>query len=333
MADWDKLAGQTEHIRREAATLLETIERELELWEQAASVADRLGQTLAETVEARVDTVVLTALVEALRRLASQCTHFDPLESAECDTRKLADWLRDHGGKIERVAEMCPWLPEVEPDYYDEYMDSLASWRAVLRDLLPTCDALLRRLGVLAICDWPRSEAPIGFFRLCEAELLGRHEASQRDHEELLRLPDGALVICHVSDDEYFTWFVEANQALRWLSVHGLPIPPQLAAGPRERTATASAGGRGNERAHGVDYRSVLWDGDTFTFTPLQAACVKILWEHREQGTPEVGEQTILTEADSDSNRLLNVFERGKHPAWGTLIVPGTRKGTFRLAD
>ncbi len=81
-----------------------------------------------------------------------------------------------------------------------------------------------------------------------------------------------------------------------------------------------------------TDYRTVRWSGDTFTFTPTQAACVKVLIENSVQGTPSIGEQTILEHAESSQGRLSNVFQNGNHPAWGTMIVSGPTKGTFRIA-
>lgn len=85
--------------------------------------------------------------------------------------------------------------------------------------------------------------------------------------------------------------------------------------------------------SHSEDYRSVLWFGEQHTFTPNQAACVKILWEHWEQGTPDVGNATILDTADVSGNRLDLVFRgrKGYHTAWGTMIVEGKTKGTHRL--
>lgn len=82
-----------------------------------------------------------------------------------------------------------------------------------------------------------------------------------------------------------------------------------------------------------IDYRSFHWDGTTFHFTDNQAAAVKILFEHMQRKTPDVGQATILTEIDSSAMRLISVFKNGKHNAWGTLIVPGRTKGTFRIAD
>jgi hypothetical protein len=83
--------------------------------------------------------------------------------------------------------------------------------------------------------------------------------------------------------------------------------------------------------AHAVDFRSVQWNSRKYTFTPTQAAVVKILWQHYDSGTPEVGGDTLLAEADSDATQLRQVFRKSE--AWGEMIVQGSRKGIFRLAD
>lgn len=83
--------------------------------------------------------------------------------------------------------------------------------------------------------------------------------------------------------------------------------------------------------AYSDGFRSVRWFGDEFTFTPTQAACVKVLWRYWEQGTPGVGQVTILDEAGSCSEQLRNVFKGKKmHPAWGTMIKTAG-KGVFKL--
>ena len=83
--------------------------------------------------------------------------------------------------------------------------------------------------------------------------------------------------------------------------------------------------------AHSIDFRSVLWFGEKYTFTANQAACVKVLWENWEQGTPQIGEQTILVAAGSVQDRLIGLFKHGNHPAWGSMIRKGSNKGTFFL--
>jgi hypothetical protein len=80
---------------------------------------------------------------------------------------------------------------------------------------------------------------------------------------------------------------------------------------------------------HSADYRSVHWFGADYTFTPTQAAVIRQLWEAWEDGTPGLGQETLLEGAGSTGDRLRDVF-RGS-PAWGTLVVP-LGKGLFALA-
>jgi hypothetical protein len=81
---------------------------------------------------------------------------------------------------------------------------------------------------------------------------------------------------------------------------------------------------------HSLDFRSVHWFGFRYTFSAMQAACIKVLWEAWENRTPEVGDAAILEAAGSDAERLPLVFRN--HPAWGTMILEGSTKGTHRLA-
>ena len=86
------------------------------------------------------------------------------------------------------------------------------------------------------------------------------------------------------------------------------------------------------QAVHSPDFHSVNWFGTEYTFTPNQAACVKLLWEAWDQGTPEVGGDYLIETADiqSSSKRMDTVFR--EHPAWATMIVPGEKKGNYRLA-
>ena len=81
---------------------------------------------------------------------------------------------------------------------------------------------------------------------------------------------------------------------------------------------------------HSPDFRSVIWFGQTYSFTANQAACVRLLWEAWENGTPELSGAKILEEADIDQDRLSAVFR--DHPAWKTMIRPGHTKGAYRLS-
>lgn len=87
--------------------------------------------------------------------------------------------------------------------------------------------------------------------------------------------------------------------------------------------------------AHSPDFRSVRWRGEAYSFTRNQALCMKQLWEAWEAGTPEMDGITVTTVADVSQTRLVDVFKSkgSMHPAWGTVIVPGETKGSYRLSD
>jgi hypothetical protein len=82
---------------------------------------------------------------------------------------------------------------------------------------------------------------------------------------------------------------------------------------------------------HSVDFRDVVWNGVSYKFGRLQAISVKVMWQAWENGTPELGQRTILAEAGSDSTKLVDVFRN--HPAWGVMIVTGSTPGTYRLSE
>jgi hypothetical protein len=81
---------------------------------------------------------------------------------------------------------------------------------------------------------------------------------------------------------------------------------------------------------HSPDYHCVNWYGTEYSFSNNEAACVKVLWECWENGTPDVsGEYLLTSAADCNATRLDLVFRGNK--AWGTMIVSGKRKGNYRL--
>jgi hypothetical protein len=89
-------------------------------------------------------------------------------------------------------------------------------------------------------------------------------------------------------------------------------------------------------RRHSVDFRSVVWDGTDYTFSPNQAAVIGQLWQAWEKGVPDLSQACLLEGTDEgnvNAERLRDVFRRSgiQHPAWGALIVRGNGKGIFRL--
>jgi hypothetical protein len=124
--------------------------------------------------------------------------------------------------------------------------------------------------------------------------------------------------------------------------LHAGASPPAPAGADRRQESAAAAGPSGAlpdfprkdapAARHSIDFRSVHWFGADHTFSATQAACVQVLWEAWENGTPEVGQATILEhpEVEAESKRLVDVFKG--HPAWGTMIVKGRTAGAYRLA-
>jgi hypothetical protein len=109
-----------------------------------------------------------------------------------------------------------------------------------------------------------------------------------------------------------------------------------------ETVSTTTAATDKGQEAHEVgsivfsrDYRSCRWGNVNFEFTPMQAAVVQALAEARKQGTPAMAQDTLLELAgsamDGKQARLRDLFKG--NPAWRKMIVPGDRKGTFKIAD
>jgi len=75
-----------------------------------------------------------------------------------------------------------------------------------------------------------------------------------------------------------------------------------------------------------------------FTLSIQEAKVVQQLLEAFADGKPDVPEIELLKTVNTGSNpgvykSLKQKFNDGKHPAWGTLIVPGKEKNTYRLQE
>ncbi|HEV3143771.1 MAG TPA: hypothetical protein VGZ47_07815 [Gemmataceae bacterium] len=83
------------------------------------------------------------------------------------------------------------------------------------------------------------------------------------------------------------------------------------------------------------DFRTYKDGATVYRFSGQQAAVIRLLWERRRAGHPEVGDQEILEKIGSSATRLRNVFKspQGMHAAWGTLIVRTSEKGVCKLAN
>ena len=108
------------------------------------------------------------------------------------------------------------------------------------------------------------------------------------------------------------------------------PEPPDDPEG--DAVAPDPPGVRAGAPRHSPDFRLVSWPGlGSFVFSPKQALAVRELWAAEEGGNPEVPERQLLAAADSDGDRLADLFKRS--PAWGVLVLRGARPGTFRLPE
>jgi hypothetical protein len=118
------------------------------------------------------------------------------------------------------------------------------------------------------------------------------------------------------------TFLVSASP--RWL--HDMNVLRSLAMDAPVPTARKIDG------QHSDDFRSIVWRGQSFSFTANQALVVRLLWQNYERCTPDVGDEALLNAIDPEAppRKLTDVFR--ECAAWNTAIVAGETKGTHRLA-
>ena len=80
---------------------------------------------------------------------------------------------------------------------------------------------------------------------------------------------------------------------------------------------------------HSPDYAMVVVNGREYHLSSLQAAAVRVLHEAHVQGVPELRGAYVLEAIESASRSLSDLFKGS--PAWGTLVVSGMTRGTYRL--
>jgi len=81
---------------------------------------------------------------------------------------------------------------------------------------------------------------------------------------------------------------------------------------------------------HSDDFRTLQFRGQQITLTSMQAQVVAFMFQRHQQGEPEIHQARILTEIESSSKRLHELFKRTEG-VWNTLIIEGSRKGMRRL--
>lgn len=76
-------------------------------------------------------------------------------------------------------------------------------------------------------------------------------------------------------------------------------------------------------------FSQIRWRGNQYSLSRLQAKAISVLYDNYEDEVPQVHQKRILDRIGSKSKRLEHLFKNS--PLWGTLIVPGDRKGLFQL--
>jgi len=89
---------------------------------------------------------------------------------------------------------------------------------------------------------------------------------------------------------------------------------------------------RENSVSHSPDFRSVNFCGQEFCFSAMKSRVVQVLFENWQKGAPDTGQDCLIEAAESkrQDSSIAQLF-RGD-AAWGTMIIPGTTKGTFRIS-
>ena len=85
----------------------------------------------------------------------------------------------------------------------------------------------------------------------------------------------------------------------------------------------------GSRLRHTVDYGTVRWRHEEYYLTPLQAKVVRVLHAEQRKGFRELRGSAILKEIDTYSRSFSDLFKGS--PAWKTLVLPGSKRGSYRL--
>jgi len=208
----------------------------------------------------------------------------------------------------------------------DLIFDALNSWRTERPDepFAPELEILRDELASeLALQPLKRIR---GWLVVCQ----GRQAALEREYPYLRNV--------------YSPTFEQPEQQAHALCELFIPrLRLEIARRGRQRTATRTHSNamekpvdKGDESAsaprdfqHSDDYRSVVFKRERYTLTSNQAQVVEMLHNAFCSGIPDLGKDHILEKLGTPASRLRDTFRNSK--LWGTLIVLGAKRGTYRL--
>jgi hypothetical protein len=326
--------------------LLDAIIRMMVPGQKASSPSDDVLNAMAREIlaptpeeqECRQAHAELAALGDALATarycLGLLSEHYHRLLSALPLLVRLVDEVGD-----DAAWEIMPWK-KLDPEFEkgSEALCRIRKAKHRIQELAPLLESALVAPGKLPARAW-LSHLNSLLEAVLSADMSAEPYMASVDKEH----PDHAapVELAHLLRDDVRRAYNEILRAERYVvelvMLKPSPARPTSAAKPPtpipDPTPAVDATGATSATSptHSMDFRSVYWFGRKYTFSENQAACVKVLWEHWEKGTPEFGGKTLLTVAESDGERIDLVF-RG-NPAWNTMIVKGETKGTRRLQE
>lgn len=119
---------------------------------------------------------------------------------------------------------------------------------------------------------------------------------------------------------------VRVGFTLPLLGTINVDAPPRRVAEPEELPPEKS------RATHSPGFTAVNWFGTVYYFTPKQRRVVASLWQawKGEEGDGAIHQDVLLSDAESDQQKLRDLFDRGDHPAWGTMIIAALDRGGQR---
>lgn len=127
---------------------------------------------------------------------------------------------------------------------------------------------------------------------------------------------------------------MESQVAMRTQEVASGRLPPNsllalVASGVTPTDESIRTNGEHEDFRHSEDFRSVFLRGREYTLTTQQAQIVEMLYDAHKNKTPDLSDDYILDRLGSPGSRFRDSFRNSD--AWGTLVVSGKRRGTYRL--
>jgi hypothetical protein len=283
---------------------------------------------------------------------AQQVASLHAYEAHNLRSRRCAGGI--HVG-FEEVAEPAPFVILLG-QAFERFLERVtpATWRERAAPLRPALGAEYRRWfsGTPTLFSWPTTPQPSPETPCPLQSLVEQSVAQLNDTAALRTWLHLGMEVARVGRTHQGGWRWASPGRLKELAeqagvtiddlfprvaVHTLlqvaTIPELFVGWHRVEEGLVRLRGRisplADEARHSSDFRSVFWFGCMYYFTPDQAACVRVLWRDWENGTPEVGQDTLKEKAGYKSKRPVDFFK--DNDAWGAMIVSGTTRGTFRL--